>query len=295
MATSFTWEKFIVYAEHIPLKYLEIQESLTPQQVRWLECKSEFDFDIMPIKSKSNQVADGLSRQHSRTNDPQKHTNELLKEVMQKTTFTGALPTLAPNKRLTKTIMKAYRHGPDFREIIQRPKELLEIPNGMLYRELRLCISQGDVRNKLLHDYHSTTTTGHLGKNKNLYRLLLKYYWKNIRNTVWGYIRSCQKYQQIKARNHKTYKILHPTEPPKSKWDVITMDFVLPLPETKNRNGGIVNVVCKLSKMIRITSIQSNITAREVVMKFEEHIYRNHGLPLRIVSDRDSLFMSKLW
>ncbi len=31
--------------------------------------------------------------------------------------------------------------------------------------------------------------------------------------------------------------------PPESKWEVITMDFGLPLPETKNGNSGILNVV----------------------------------------------------
>ncbi len=71
--------------------------------------------------------------------------------------------------------------------------------------------------------------------------------------------------------------------------------FVLPLPETKNGNSGILNVVCKLSKMIRITPIKSIITTPKVATKYKEHIYRNHGLPSKIISDRNSLFMSKFW
>ena len=136
---------------------------------------------------------------------------------MQRTNFIGILSMLAPNKGLSKTIKKAYKNGPDFREIIQRPKEQFEIRNGMLYRESRLCILKGDIHNKLLHDYYSTPSTGHLGESKILNRLFLKYYKRSMRNTLREYIRSCQTCQQIKARNHKPYGLLNPIEPTKSK------------------------------------------------------------------------------
>ncbi len=71
------------------------------------------------------------------------------------------------------------------------------------------------------------------------------------------------------------------------------MDFIIILPQTKNGNGRILNVVCKLSKMILILSIKEDITAPEVAMKFQEHVYRNHGLSFKIISDRDSFFISK--
>ena len=53
------------------------------------------------------------------------------------------------------------------------------------------------------------------------------------------------------------------------------------------------SVVDKLSKMVRIIPIKSNITASEVAMKFNQHVYLNHDLPNKLISDRDSLFISK--
>ena len=73
------------------------------------------------------------------------------------------------------------------------------------------------------------------------------------------------------------------------------MDFVLPLPRKNNDNSGILNAVDKLSKMIRILPIKSNIAAPELAMKFKEHVYKNHSLPKKIISERDTLFMSKFW
>ena len=49
-----------------------------------------------------------MSRQSIRTNEPQEYPTELLKKVMKKTTFIGALSMIVPNKRLVKTIKEAF-------------------------------------------------------------------------------------------------------------------------------------------------------------------------------------------
>ena len=141
-------QKFIVDTDHHPLRYLETQEFISPRQTRWPERISEFDFDIVPIKGKSNAVANGLSWQSSRTNESQEYPKELLKKVMNKTTFIGALWIDVPNKRLVKTINEVYKKDPDFKEIIWQPKEPLEVREGLLYDELRLCMPQGEIQNK---------------------------------------------------------------------------------------------------------------------------------------------------
>ena len=63
---------------------------------------------------------------------------------------------LVPNKRLVRNITEAYKKDPDLKLVIQQPKEPFEIRNGLLYRESRLCIPQGEIGNKLSHDYRST-------------------------------------------------------------------------------------------------------------------------------------------
>lgn len=287
--------KFVIHTDHHPLKYLSTQEFLSPRQVRWLERIASFDFNIVPIKGKSNQVADGLSRQTSNSTGSSEYSQNLLKKVLSKTTFIAAVSTLTPGSELTKKLVSEYKTDPSFKKILRQPTEPFEIRKGLLFRGSRLCIPKGEIRNQLLHDYHSTPGTGHLGESKTLNRLTPKYYWKGMRNTVKEFVKSCRTCQQIKSRNHKPFGLLQPIEPPETKWDVITMDFITPLPETKNGNSGILNVVCKLSKMIRIIPIKSNITAPETAMKFKEHVYRSHGFPSKIISDRDSLFMSKFW
>ena len=57
------------------------------------------------------------------------------------------------------------------------------------------------------------------------------------------------------------------------------MDFIVPLPKNKNVNSGILTVVGKLSKMIRLIPIKSTINASDTAQKLKDHIYRNHGIP----------------
>ena len=63
-------------------------------------------------------------------------------------------------------------------------------------------------------------------------------------------------------------------------------------PKARTERGHILNVVEKMSKMLRIISLPDNYDATLVARKFIVHVYRNHGLPNKIISDRGSIFMS---
>ena len=95
-----------------------------------------------------------------------------------------------------------------------------------------------------------------------------------------------------KARNHGPFGFLHHIPPPEGKWKTITMYFITPLPLTKNGHTGILNVVCKLSKMIRLIRPPKKIDAVIVAQLFKQHIYRHHGLPDKTICDRDTIFIA---
>lgn len=84
-----------------------------------------------------------------------------------------------------------------------------------------------------------------------------------MRLTIQEFRKGCSTCHEIKARYHKTYGLLQSVEPQKEKWEVIAMDFAL-LSKTKNDNSKIFNAVGKLSIMIRIVQIKSNVAAPEL-------------------------------
>ena len=54
-------------------------------------------------------------------------------------------------------------------------------------------------------------------------------------------------------------------------------------------------VVDKISRIIRLIPIKSTLNASEVALKFNEYIYRSHGILSKIDSDVDPIFVSEMW
>lgn len=84
-------------------------------------------------------------------------------------------------------------------------------------------------------------------------------------------------------------------EQPKRRWGSISMDFIQGLPPTKNGFDTILTFVDRFSKRPHFIPCKSTTTAPEVPRLFYDQIFRYHGLPDSIVSDRDPLFTSKFW
>jgi hypothetical protein len=81
---------------------------------------------------------------------------------------------------------------------------------------------------------------------------------------------------------------------PKSSWEVISMDFVEGLPSLGSASAILV-VVDKFSKFAHFIPLRHPFTAESVAKLFLDNVYRLHGMPLSIISDRDRVFISKFW
>ncbi|MBW0492418.1 hypothetical protein O181_032133 [Austropuccinia psidii MF-1] len=72
------------------------------------------------------------------------------------------------------------------------------------------------------------------------------------------------------------------------------MDFITQLPLSRKFNSILVAVE-KFSKMAIFIPINSTITSLDVAQISISHFFSKHGLPISIVSDRCSLFVSSFW
>eukprot|EP00253_Pinus_taeda_P028544 PITA_28544 len=109
------------------------------------------------------------------------------------------------------------------------------------------------------------------------------------------YLVRCIVCQQVKAEHQHPAGLLQPLPIPEWKWEVITMDFITGLPKSKKGNDSIMVVVDKLSKSAHFILVQSTYRAAQIANIFMQNIFRLHGLPKTIISDRDVKFTSAFW
>jgi cytochrome b len=109
------------------------------------------------------------------------------------------------------------------------------------------------------------------------------------------YIRSCLECQKDKVTCHKPYGLLSLLELPYAPWTSIAMDVItdLPLSEDCDQLWVIVNRFTKIAHFILLKKEQK--TTEHLVKIFAREIWRFHGIPTDIISDRNSRFTSTQW
>ena len=73
------------------------------------------------------------------------------------------------------------------------------------------------------------------------------------------------------------------------------MDFITQLPPTKMGHDAILVFVDRFTKMVHFAPTNTDVSAIETARLFTEHVFRLHGQPKSIVSDRDTRFTSTFW
>jgi hypothetical protein len=109
------------------------------------------------------------------------------------------------------------------------------------------------------------------------------------------YIQSCLECQKNKTARHKPYGLLQPLEIAYAPWQSIAMDFItdLHLSESCDQLWVIVDLFTKMGHFILLQTKKKK--AEDLAVIFAREIWKLHGIPVDIVSDRDSRFTSAFW
>jgi len=115
---------------------------------------------------------------------------------------------------------------------------------------------------------------------------------------VQAFCNSCMTCQKSKPPTQKPYGLLNPLSVPSKPWEAIGVDFVGPLPESKDRNGrydSITVIIDLLTAMVHLVPSRTDYTAKNIAELMYHEVYRLDGLPRAIISDQDVLFTSLFW
>ena len=111
-----------------------------------------------------------------------------------------------------------------------------------------------------------------------------------MKRHVWDFVRQCLTCQQVKAEHQKPARLLQPLEVAEWKWEHVTMDFVTHLPRTPQGHYAVWVIVDRLTKSTHFLAVRMTFTLERFCELYIREIVRLHGVPVSIVSDRDSRF-----
>jgi hypothetical protein len=155
--------------------------------------------------------------------------------------------------------------------------------------------SQEALKAEILHEAHDSAYAGHFGFHKTLKLITRHYWWPHIKESVATYIKGCVSCQANKSAHSLPHGKLQPLPIPDGKWHTVTVDFVTHLPETATGYTAICVFCDKLTKMVHLVPSHDQATAHQTAHMFLQHVWRLHGLPARVISDRGTQFDSALF
>ncbi|KAF7338861.1 Transposon Tf2-12 polyprotein [Mycena sanguinolenta] len=305
-----------VISDHKNLEYFMSTRVLNRRQVRWSMFLSEFDFKLSWGPGVKN-VADAPSRRPDFVPQKGDETSEaqfktLLRPYHTELLFPdrtlvpstpsspppsatlSALTTLSiDSSELLKRFQDAWEVDQEWREALTKGDSDFVAERGMVYHKGRLFVPE-PLRADVLHSRHDSVAAGHPGRTRTLQNVQRDYSWPGLYTRVRKYVDACDLCHRIQAVRHRPYGPLQPLDIPTRPWLSISMDFIVKLPDSHGYDS--IFVVCdRLTRAAHFIPCKESINAPELAWLFLDRIFRYHGLPESIISDRGAVFISQFW
>jgi hypothetical protein len=308
-----TWRHYLmgthynIYTDHKSLKYIFTQADLNMRQRRWLELIKDYDLEVHYHLGKTNVVADALSEKSqcncvvmdSRINTLCDELSKMKIEVIP----SSALSHISVETTLRDQIIMAQLSDKGVQIIkenlhqkTEKYKCFRQYGKGILWFVSRLVVPKNkDLKKNILDEAHLSKFFMHPGSTKMYHDLKPLYWWTRMKREIAQYVSECDTCQRIKASHLKSAGALQPLSIPSWKWDDISMDFIVGLPNTPQHHDSIWVIVDRLTKVAHFLPVHTTIKAQKYAELYIDRIVCLHGLPRTIVSDRGAQFIARFW
>lgn len=111
------------------------------------------------------------------------------------------------------------------------------------------------------------------------------FWWDSIDKDVKEYVAAFSICARNKSNPRRPAGYLQPLSIPRRPWSHISLDFVTGLPVSSGKTT-ILTVIDRFSKAAHFITLDKLPTATETARVLMDHVFRLHGIPTEIVSDR---------
>ena len=310
-------QRFTLKTDHEALKWLFKQEEATGKLARWRLRLQEFEFDVIHVPGKKNQVADALSRLNSQGGDKsgipvdvdvpvfsiEDDINPLVEsadeiglesdadlkdvDVVEPITEEELIEAQKADKecqQFANSVGIASQFDFDNRGILVRKAEIDGALQKVIPRKLR---------ERVIALSHKPITQGHPGETRLYNTMRHSYYWPFMSGDLAEHVKTCRSCVMARGLLHKKQ---HKTKvfPPSGPLDDIAMDLLGPLPQTRNGNQFILVITDRYSKLARAIPMNKT-TAPFVAAAVLNNWIFCYGIPNTILTDNGTQFISEFF
>jgi transposase InsO family protein len=294
-----------IWTDHNNLTYFMTKQKLTRRQAHWALMLSHYDLQIIHKPGAYNR-ADPLSR---RTDHKEGIEHDNGDRVLLDTKIL-AINALRPGNitsiptDIKTQIRECQNHDPEVSTALATilangPKSITKgledwnLEDGLILRQGRIYVPQSpELQKHITQTYHESPATGHPGHWKTYELLTREYWWPGMSTFVKDFVDGCAQCQTTKTLP-KTTVPLQPNNIPANVWQIVTMDFIMDLPQSKGYDSLLVTVD-RFSKAVILSPCNKTVTTLETTELFLNNVWRRVGLPRQIISDQGPQFAAKI-
>jgi len=167
------------------------------------------------------------------------------------------------------------------------------IEDGLVLKEEKIYMPEGILRVEVIRRYHDTAVGGHGGRWKTTELVGRNYWWLGMTKEVAKYVEGCDLCQRHKNQAEAPAGKLMPNSIPEKPWRHISADFIVKLPLAQGYDA--ILVVCDhLTKMAHFIPTMEKTSAAGLARLFRDNVWKLHGLPESIISDRGAQFVAEM-
>uniref|UniRef100_A0A8C6PCB6 Gypsy retrotransposon integrase-like protein 1 n=1 Tax=Nothobranchius furzeri TaxID=105023 RepID=A0A8C6PCB6_NOTFU len=257
---------FLIWTDHKNLIYLKEAKQLNPRQYRWSLFFSRFNFQLSYRPGSKNTKPDALSRQYASDREVEPAT------------------VLPPNRII----------GGVTWEIRDQVLEALKTdPGPNTGPPGRLYVPQ-PLRGKVIHWAHTGRVSLHPGVGRTVALIKRSFWWPSMYRDTKDYVSGCHTCSQQKGVHRPPAGLLQPLPIPSRPWSHIALDFVCGLPSSRGFTV-VLTIIDRFSKACHLVPLKSLPSSADTAQLLVKHVFRLHGIPEEILSDRGPQFVSRVW
>jgi hypothetical protein len=310
-----TWRHYLEGAEHQitiltdhkNLEYFESSRTLTRRQARWSIFLARFDFQIQHRPGRLGGKPDQLSR---RVDHEPKEPDNVGRILLKPEVFRiKAMKRGHENIVNDHPILKRIRTSPNLDEEVRRALETIQgrgpkrLKKGLedwntedgliLYKGKVYVPRDPNIRRDLVQLHHDVPHAGHAGIYQTNELVSRNYWWPGMTVYIKNYVKTCDKCNRKKNFPRKPPGPLKTIPTHERPWETVTNDFIVQLPKSRGYDA-IWVVADHTLKEAHFVPCKSDIDTEQTINLYINHIWKLHGLPKKMISDRGPQFVSKL-